>query len=252
MLYSLPQTQRSASALLQLWETARCQTPIGRALTLVATMLPERSAADLMQLSLGQRNLWLIKLREQLFGHSLISVTTCLHCQESVEVQFDTPMLYRDSYFDEAVATEITFHFSNYSGILRRITSADLAAIALLNDITLATQELVQRCLLTLQHDNNPIATEQLSDEVITALEKALLEADPLAEIRLELNCPSCNQQWKIGLDIAEFLWEELSQLAQNILAQVHQLALAYGWSETTILALSETRRHYYLKRVSG
>ena len=44
------------------------------------------------------------------------------------------------------------------------------------------------------------------------------------------------------------FLWTEIEAWAWRMLSDVHTLARAYGWGERDILALSPTRRQFYLE----
>ncbi len=77
-----------------------------------------------------------------------------------------------------------------------------------------------------------------------------MAQADPLAETRLALECPSCAHAWEESFDIAGFLWEEIEARARRIVFDVHALASAYGWTEAQILALSAVsrRRALYLE----
>ena len=76
--------------------------------------------------------------------------------------------------------------------------------------------------------------------------------ADPMAEIRLALNCVGCSNQWEETLDIASFLWTEIASRAKRLLREVHTIASAYGWTEGEILSLSEARRALYLEMVGA
>jgi hypothetical protein len=48
--------------------------------------------------------------------------------------------------------------------------------------------------------------------------------------------------------DVADYLWQELHAWAKDVLRSVHALAVAYGWREADVLALSPTRRRIYLE----
>ena len=48
------------------------------------------------------------------------------------------------------------------------------------------------------------------------------------------------------------FLWAEIHAWAQQLLRDVHTLAIAYGWSETEVLALPAARRRAYLDLVQS
>jgi len=78
----------SASQLLAVWECGIGQLPVQRALSLLAAAFPDESLGDLADLSIGQRDGRLLKLREQLFGSQLTSLTDCPACGERVETSF--------------------------------------------------------------------------------------------------------------------------------------------------------------------
>ena len=82
------------------------------------------------------------------------------------------------------------------------------------------------------------------------AIGERLASADPLAETRLALGCPSCQHAWEAGFEIGRFLWAEVEALARRVLWEVHALASTYGWSESVTLALSPARRAMYLQLV--
>jgi hypothetical protein len=49
-------------------------------------------------------------------------------------------------------------------------------------------------------------------------------------------------------LDIERFLWAKINAVARRLLHEVHILAQVYHWSEAEILALTPTRRQFYLE----
>ncbi|MFD0428254.1 hypothetical protein ACFQ60_09340 [Streptomyces zhihengii] len=69
-----------------------------------------------------------------------------------------------------------------------------------------------------------------------------------MADVTLSIACPECGEATPAELDITSYLWTELDTWARDLLLDVHLLASAYGWSEPEILALSPTRRRYYLE----
>ena len=119
-------------------------------------------------------------------------------------------------------------------------TTADLAAIETVGDLTLARETLFERCV--------GVATSDLPSPVVDAVIAAMAAADPQADVQVDASCPSCGEQWREPFDIASYLFTELSVFARRLLSDVHELALAYGWSERDILALSPARRNAYLE----
>jgi hypothetical protein len=78
-----------------------------------------------------------------------------------------------------------------------------------------------------------------------------MAEADPLAEVLVDLACPACGKTFVADLDLGSFVWAELRTHARRLLREVDTLARAYGWTEAQVLALSDRRRTAYLELVS-
>jgi hypothetical protein len=74
--------------------------------------------------------------------------------------------------------------------------------------------------------------------------------AEGVAALDIAFACSACGAANRAALDIAGFLWVELSERVQRLIADVETLAGAYGWSEADILAMSDRRRSLYVDRV--
>ena len=88
----------------------------------------------------------------------------------------------------------------------------------------------------------------ELSGEERAAVAAALAEADPLAEVLVDVACPACGEEFVADLDIGAFVWADVRARAQRLLLEVDALARAYGWTEVEVLALGERRRAAYLE----
>jgi hypothetical protein len=75
-------------------------------------------------------------------------------------------------------------------------------------------------------------------------------ELDPQGDVQIALNCTQCSHRWDAPLDIASFVWSEIHAWVVRLLNEVHALALAYGWRESDILAMSPWRRQAYLELI--
>lgn len=250
----------SADQIVRLWEIGQRQHPLDRALTCLLFASPGSSWATLKKLSVGQRDAALLLLRDRTFGSQLDSVAICPNCQMQLEFSLTTTNLLVSEVpnvanlsLDALVPTE-TFpeiyqrQIDDLSIEFRLPDSQDLAAVAAIADPTAARQTLLKRCLLQVQQNDQTLEIETLPDQAIALVNQQLLEADPQAEILLDLACPNCEHQWQVLFDIAAFFWTELSAKAQRLLSEVHRLARFYGWREADILAMSSTRRQYYLE----
>lgn len=228
----------TASTLLEVWERGRSLHPIDRALRLVAAALPELPPSGLASMRLGERDAWLLALREETFGRRLATVAGCPCCGERLEFDLSTADLRAGA----PLATGELEH-EGLSVRIRALNSHDLAAVAGASSADEARLLLAGRCLL----DAEGI---EMTEELVEALSERLGEIDPQAETLLDLSCPACGAEWQLPFDIGSFLWRELSAEAQRLLAEVHTLARAYGWREADILAMSATRRRAYVELV--
>ena len=89
-------------------------------------------------------------------------------------------------------------------------------------------------------------------DPVVEAVQTAMAEADPLADLQLALTCPACGHAWRSPFDPAAFFWGEIEAWLPRVLREVHLLASAYGWSEREILGMDAWRRSQYLRLVGA
>lgn len=110
--------------------------------------------------------------------------------------------------------------------------------------------QLLQQCVSRVQRDEQALELSELPSHARAAISQAIADSDPQANIQLALACVSCGHQWSPSFDIVGFLWAELNVWCQRLLAEIHLLARAYGWSEAGILALSRWRRQVYLSMV--
>ena len=245
----------SAAQMIQIWEQGASQHPLDRALLCLAWGCPDIPIADLAKLPLGLRDAALLTVRELTFGNQMGSQSSCPQCGELLEFSLnvsDIRVVDLDRAMTEAEDGSIHhLHTDHWDLTFRLPTSLDLAAIAMTAP-TQARTRLAQRCLLQAEQNGQPITLDAVSDGAIAHLSRYLGEADPQAEILLDLQCPACQHQWQTLFDIVAFFWSELQVQAQRLLQEVHVLARAYGWRETDILAMSSTRRQFYLELVSG
>lgn len=240
----------STAELLSAWEQGSSAPAYGRTFALLAAACPDLSPEDISQLSVGQRDARLLRLREWTFGAQLLSVANCLSCGERLEWTVNTNDLRVDP--KETPANEMALDVGAYSVRFRLPNSLDLGVVAETKDRTTAEAALLERCVLAARLENREIGVDELSSEMTEAIARRMGEADPQADVQLDLNCPACGYRWRALLDIENFFWTELNAWAKRILSEVHMLASAYGWHEADILNLSSLRRQHYLGLVSG
>ncbi|RCJ29477.1 phage baseplate protein [Nostoc minutum NIES-26] len=244
----------SNSELLNVWERGLSQSPMQRALTLLAAACAEISLDELLNLSIGQRDGLLLALREITFGSQLVSLAVCPMCGERLEFNFNVVDVRIPTVANLPQTLEL--NLADYQVCFRLPNSLDLVAMWSANhtpqDIASLRHQLLQRCTLKLQYQGQEESIEQIPTTILDAVVTQMAQADPQADIQLNLVCPACQHQWCAIFDIVSFFWSEINTWAVRILREVHTLASAYGWSETDILAMSPLRRQLYLEMVSA
>jgi len=240
----------SAGELLDVWEAGLAQAPTERALALLVAACPGSSPDGLASLSIGQRDAKLLMLRERLWGSQMEGVVVCPGCRERLELTLDTREILSCS--PPTPRAEIPLNIAGYNVTFRLPSSLDVMSATGRVDPEACRALLLQRCLLSAQQGGAAVESHQLPPDVVLGVAKSMAEADPLADIQLQVTCPSCKRGWGALFDVVSFLWTEIEAWAWRILSDVHTLASAYGWSERDILALSPTRRQFYLEMVGA
>jgi hypothetical protein len=235
----------SVSGLLDAWERGLAQSPLDRAITLLAAICPDRSREELADASVGRRDAALLTLREWTFGTSVLCLAACPACGDQLELAFETADIRVPP--DPAGDQHPTLDVEGHAVVARPPTTRDLARLSADGSIDENRRRLLEQCVLTARHGDEALAVADLPDGVVDAVAAWLGEIDPQADVQLDLRCPSCEHGWQAPFDIASFLWSELGGWAARLLREIHGLALTYGWSERDILALSPARRAIYL-----
>ncbi len=231
--------------LIEAWERGSASNPLDRAIALLACGLPGRSAADLAALSIPERDLELLKLRRLTFGSHLRGLVLCEACGADLEFEADAESLTNrmESLRPRSAVTWLT---GGYTFTLRPCDSEDLKTAAACADARFARRALFERCVTMRRGVTD--APEVLDWGFEAAIEEKFEDLHQGAEIVLNLLCPSCGERQKTELDIAQFFWAEVRAAAMALLQEVHELARSCGWSETSILQMSATRRRAYLE----
>lgn len=233
--------------LLAAWEQAAEETPLDRAVGLIARGWPELSAAEIRALHIAARDERLLRLRAASFGPVMALFFACRGCATAMDIAAPVDRLCA---LLRAARDTSDLDCPGYAIRVRLADTDDLALVDAAEDHATAQRVLLARCLQATGEDGAPVPPEALPDPVLRA---AAAEADALhnsAEILLQLACPACGAQHTVALDPLSVLWRELRHAAQRLLTEVHELAWAYGWSESAILSLSPPRRQAYLAQV--
>ena len=216
------------------------------------------SPDDLRALSVGDRNTLLLTVIAATYGGRAQWVVDCPGCGDQLDAEVDLAELaaspapapaatrFRGSRRRLPAGTRFGLRSGSRSrpgttSGFRLPTGADLEAVGVLDDAAAARELLLQRCV---------DAWRELDDTSLAAVEGAMAEADPLADIELLLACATCETPVSAALDAAAELAARLAT-GRQLMADVHAFALAYGWTEHEVLALPRPRRTAYLRLIA-
>lgn len=233
----------TAERLLSVWEQGARRHPVDRALLLVSLAPTQVPAGQLADLPLGKRNAALMALQRAHFSARLPAWLDCPGCGERMEFELDAAQL-PPSGSETAGSVDVAGHRFACP------TSRHLARLAAGND---DAEVAARHLLLDCAQDADALPRDDAAlGELLQQVEAAIETADPWASIVLDVRCPACGQQDEADFDVAAYLWSQIEQRARQLLDDIHALAQAYGWRESDILALGETRRAAYLARVQA
>ncbi|MEW5959314.1 MAG: phage baseplate protein, partial [Chloroflexota bacterium] len=179
----------------------------------------------------------------------LVSLAVCPNCGDRLELTFNVAAIKVQPEIEPAETYSL--NVADYEVTFRLPNSQDLTTLVPHTGLDESRQQLLERCLLKIHHQDQRQPIDQTPPEVIEAVVARMGQLDPQAEVKLDLVCPGCSHQWLAAFDIVSFLWSEIDAWAYRVLNEVHLLASAYGWSEADILSLSPWRRRFYLEMVS-
>jgi len=240
----------SNAGCLELWERGFRLHPLDRGLLALGAAFPETPYESLADWPLGRRNSALTELHCACFGRNLQGQVSCPQCGEKLEFQMDGQALLKHEAAPQPLSPQggegrvagapIVVKGRSF----RLPTSRDLARVARETEPRLAAIKLLENCRVEAGD------SAEWSDEDLEEIGERMAAGDPMAEIRIALDCAKCGHQWGESLDIVAYLWLEIEARAKRLLMDVHTLAMAYGWTENEILSLSEPRRRLYLGMV--
>jgi hypothetical protein len=175
----------------------------------------------------------LLALRAATFGPLLEAVAACPGCELELELELDARAMAARGCAGAA---------GTAPGGFRLPTARDLEAVAAEPDPERARELLASRCA----------PGRELTPALVDEIAAAIADADPLGGSRLALTCPACGREWVETLDVAWLVQVEFANAGARLAAEVHELASAYGWTESEILALPPRRRARYLELVGA
>jgi len=224
--------------LLELWTRAGGSAPDarGRVLAGMLSSVPDPGDAPIGDLNRALLDAW----RTQ-FGDRMDCVTACAACGERLEFELSAEAILAAGA--PAGPAPVVEHGGRRLP-LRMPTPCDLDAVAGAGSATLARRELARRCARV---DDEGEEVDALADAVSRALEAA----DPHIAVGLVLTCPACDARFRATVDVGAHVWAAVDSRARRVIAEVAELAAAYGWTEDEVLRLPGARRRAYAERAA-
>jgi hypothetical protein len=236
----------SADRLLRVWEDTQDAHPLDQARGLLVAAWPECDSASWARLPIGTRDARLLDVHEAWFGTGFQTTAECGACGTRLESDFPVSAIRVEPVAQGSVHT--LRHGSDVIEF-RLPTSEDLLELEAVEDPNEAQETLLRRCVAG-WGSVGPSPPVRIPATLAALLDAEMARLDPGADLRIRLRCASCGNEQVTVFDIVAYLREELDEWAQRLLADVHVLARAYGWSEHEILALSAVRRTHYIEMV--
>jgi hypothetical protein len=238
----------STAALMAAWEEGMSEPAVDKAPALLRSLRLGPAGCDPADMTVGTCDLLLFGLRSFLFGPDFDLVATCPACNEPIEVVIPASAVVPAPPAE--LVSHVTVESDGLSIRCRVPTNTDLRALAAIgSDADIA--DLLDRCVEQIEGPHAPDTAAALPAPVAERVADALAASDPGADVSVDVACP-CGTQWPELIDIRSILWAELTMWAQRRMAEVHQLASAYGWAERDILEMSPYRRRFYLESCRG
>jgi hypothetical protein len=233
-------------ALLSAWERGDRQTWSARGLTLLLWGYPDLAGPDAAAIPLAERDRLLLELRRLTFGDTLTAFAVCRACGERLE--FELPYAAAVAALEAGIHAAGTVTVEDWSLTLRLADTADIDDAAADPDIDRARTILLERCVTAAGAIGAAVPYRDLPEPVRAVAENKLAALHEAVELSVTLACPGCATPQQVLVDVSSHLWAETRHAARRLLAEVHELAHAHGWSEAAILAMSATRRRAYLE----
>lgn len=191
-------------------------------------------------LSVGDRQYLMRQLAGMLNSSPVWVSTQCKSCSETFDVNYShqaLPVKHASSDYPKLSVD------SDLGELLVRFPNGnDQKVIASQTDELQSLHCLLQR-LVSTHCDNQPIDPAKLSDKDIAKIETLLEAAAPEVATELLTHCPHCEQENIVKIDPYICLQHQ----PDEVLNELHHIAMHYHWDEDTILNLPRKRRQLYV-----
>jgi predicted RNA-binding Zn-ribbon protein involved in translation (DUF1610 family) len=219
---------------LALWEALASTTPVARGASVLVALGAADGLSDAVRMPLATAaRAALGELRERA-GPEVQTVLTCPDCGAVLDVPLalDDLLAVTPDPSGDAVTVD--------GAVVRGPTTEDLVVALTSSRPSVALRD---RCV-TWPAGVDATTLDPAVQERVSAAAEELAGASALA---VRLACPDCGNEVAAEVDPVALLADRVADEVRDILADVAELAAAFGWSESEVLRLSEARRLAYL-----
>ena len=233
---------RTRAGLLAAWEATVAAPELARGSALVAAAGLADDLAAALDLPVGKSAALAARLHADAFGGEVEGLVTCERCGMLLDVS--VPLAGLPAAHGDATVVVAP---DGAELRVRAPTTRDLLAA---RDSPDPARALLAACVTG--EDGAPADHEALGDAALALVDGAAEELAGAAATVVRVACPECGADVAAPLDVGALLAERVERAAGEALADVAELAAAFGWSEAEVLALTPLRRRAYVELARG
>jgi hypothetical protein len=229
---------------LALWEALASTTPVAHGAMVLVALGAADGLADAVRMPLATAARAALRELRERAGPQVQTVLTCPDCAATLDV----PLILDDllAATGDAPATAGGVTVDGVEGVVVRGPTTEDLLVALASPQPSAA--LRDRCV-TWPAGIDATTLDPAVQERVSAAAEELAGASALA---VRLRCPDCGRDVAAEVDAVALLADRVSTEVRDLLADVAELATAFGWSEAEVLQLSDVRRRAYLDLARG
>lgn len=232
--------------LLAAWEAAAAAPPSVRGAVLAGSCGAVESVDAALDLPLAAQADLLARLYGESFSQDVEGSLTCAACGAVAEVRLPLSAFAAADDGSDGRRRSVALPGGG-AAVVRALTARDLLEAAGADD---PARTLVERSVT--DAEGLPLDPAGLDEAARTDVDAAAESLAGGAALVLRAVCPGCGADVVAPADVGVLLWDRVAALAPIVLAEVAELATAFGWSQAEVLSLSALRRAAYLELARG
>ncbi|MEO6669734.1 MAG: hypothetical protein ABIN36_09685 [Ferruginibacter sp.] len=192
------------------------------------------------KISVADRDFLLASIYQYTYGPRISSSLPCNACGELYDLNFSLKDFISSgerSMSDLSVDNEGLF--CTEKGIRFRLPNGEDEIYVRGMPADKAADEILSRCI-----------AQPVADEDMTALIETMEQVAPVLVTDIDIRCPECQQMQKVQFDMQSFLLATVKNERKKVCAEIHSIAMAYGWSHKEILDLPRSLRQAYVSMI--